>query len=216
MKDSKYKQKESDENFEKFKKKIKSEKSFGFRINSLFSMNSKNNYIYINPRSNSIFLPNKKSSQSRIRTNIFIQYFSDHKLFSLFEKGLNSIKFNYIENYKVLNNTYETFIKNRNLKNDKIKFLSSKYRRHCIKEVYNDFAFHTCSKFILLEKNGKIDFVICSNCKKVYYDTMILCKCYKCNKEYYTEIFQNNEDEYILPATWDNYHYKQITKEKMK
>ena len=178
MKDSKYKQKESDENFEKFKKEIKSEKSFGFRINSLFSMNSKNNYIYINPRSNPIFLPNKKQSQSRIRTNIFIQYFSDHKLFSLFEKGLNSIKFNYIENYKVLNNTYETFIKNRNLKNDKIKFLSSKYRRHCIKEVYNDFAFHTCSKFILLEKNGKIDFVICSNCKKVYYDTMILCKCY--------------------------------------
>ena len=45
MKDSKYKQKESDENFEKFKKEIKSEKSFGFRINSLFSMNSKNNYI---------------------------------------------------------------------------------------------------------------------------------------------------------------------------
>ena len=45
---------------------------------------------------------------------------------------------------------------------------------------------------------------------------MILCKCYKCNIEYYTEILPNNEDEFILPATWDNYHCKQINKEKIK
>ena len=44
---------------------------------------------------------------------------------------------------------------------------------------------------------------------------MILCKCYKCNIEYYTEILPNKENEFILPATWDNYHCKQIMKEKM-
>ena len=217
MKDSKYKQKESEEKFDKFKKEIQNEKSFGFRINSLFSIEFEDQLKDILILDQTQFFSQIKNRVKAELEQIYSsKIFSDHKFSSLFEKGLNSIKSDYTENYKALNNTYETFIKNRNLKNDKVKFLSSKYRRHCIKEVYNDFAFHTCSKFILLEKNGKIDFVICSNCKKVYYDTMILCKCYKCNKEYYTEIFQNNEDEYILPATWDNYHCKQITKEKMK
>ena len=221
MKDSKYKQKESEEKFDKFKKEIQNEKSFGFRINSLFSIEFEDQLKDILILDQTQFFSQIKNRVKAELEQIYSsKIFSDHKFSSLFEKGLNSIKSDYTENYKALNNTYETFIKNRNLKNDKVKFLSSKYRRHCINEVYNDFAFHTCSnklgKFILVEKNDKVDFVICSNCKKVYYDTMILCKCYKCNKEYYTEIFQNNEDEYILPATWDNYHCKQITNEKMK
>ena len=221
MKDSKYKQKESEEKFDKFKKEIQNEKSFGFRINSLFSIEFEDQLKDILIQDQTQFFSQIKNRVKAELEQIYSsKIFSDHKFSSLFEKGLNSIKSDYTENYKALNNTYETFIKNRNLKNDKVKFLSSKYRRHCINEVYNDFAYHTCSnklgKFILVEKNDKVDFVICSNCKKVYYDTMILCKCYKCNKEYYTEIFQNNEDEYILPATWDNYHCKQITNEKMK
>ena len=87
-------------------------------------------------------------------------------------------------------------------------------------EVNNEQATHICSlrtgKFILCKNNGKTEFVICSNCKKVYYNTMILCKCYKCNIEYYTELLEQNEDEFILPATWENYHCKQIANEKIK
>ena len=221
MKDSKYKQKESEEKFEKYKKEIQNEKLFGFRINSLFS-------IEFEDQLKDILILDQTQFYSQIKNRVKAELeqiysskiFSDHKFSSLFEKGINSIKSDYNENFRTLNNIYEAYLKNRNSKNDKVKFLTSGYRRHCINEVYNDFAFHNCSaklgKFILVEKNDKIDFVICSNCKKVYYDTMILCKCYKCNVEYYTEIFQNNEDEYILPATWDNYHCKQITKEKMK
>ena len=71
-------------------------------------------------------------------------------------------------------------------------------------EVNNEQATHICSlrtgKFILFKNNGKTEFVICSNCKKVYYNTMILCKCYKCNIEYYTELLEQNEDEFILPV----------------
>ena len=192
MKDSKYKQKESEEKFEKYKKEIQNEKLFGFRINSLFS-------IEFEDQLKDILILDQTQFYSQIKNRVKAELeqiysskiFSDHKFSSLFEKGINSIKSDYNENFRTLNNIYEAYLKNRNSKNDKVKFLTSGYRRHCINEVYNDFAFHNCSaklgKFILVEKNDKIDFVICSNCKKVYYDTMILCKCYKCNVNIYSQ-----------------------------
>ena len=88
----------------------------------------------------------------------------------------------------IIQNVYNNYSKSKNFRKDKIKFLTSNYRRHCINEVNNEFALHNCNdklgKFLLTEEKGKIQFLICSNCKKVYYDTKILCKCYKCNKEY--------------------------------
>ena len=104
-------------------------------------------------------------------------------------------------------------------KKNEIEFLTSGYRRHCPREADNNFATHICNanlgKFILVKNNGKVEFVVCSNCKKVYFSNMILCKCYK---EYYTEIIspKKKEDEFILPATWENYHCKQIVNEKMQ
>ena len=221
MKDSNFKHRESEEKFEKYKNEILNERSFTFRINNLFSLELEEQLEDILIIDQVQFFNQIKNRVEAELEEIYSdKIFSDQKFSSLIEKGLNSIKPDYNQNFKTLNSTYETYIKNRNFKNDKIKYLTSGYRRHCINEVDNDYAMHICSgklgKFILVEKNGKTDFVICSNCKKVYYDTMILCKCYKCNTEYYTEILPNDENEYILPATWDNYHCKQITKEKMK
>ena len=221
MKDSKFKHRESEEKFEKYKTEIQNERNFAFRINTLFSLELEDQLedILIIDQ-NQFFNQIKNRVEAELEETFSEKIFLEQKFTSLIEKGLNSIKSDYNQNFRTLNNTYETYIKNKNFKNDKIKYLTSGYRRHCINEVNNEFATHTCNaklgKFILVEKNGKIDFVICSNCKKVYYDTMISCKCYKCNIEYYTEILPNNENEYLLPATWDNYHCKQITKEKMK
>ena len=221
MKDSKFKHRESEEKFEKYKKDILNERNFSFRISTLFSLELEEQLEDILIIDQEQFFNQIKNRVEAELEEIYSEkIFSEQKFLSFIEKGLNSIKSDYNENFTTLNSTYEVYIKNRNFKNDKVKYLTSGYRRHCINEVNNEFATHTCSaklgKFILVEKNGKIDFVICSNCKKVYYDTMISCKCYKCNTEYYTEILPNDENEYILQATWDNYHCKQITKEKMK
>ena len=221
MKDSKFKHRESEEKFEKYKKDILNERNFSFRISTLFSLELEEQLEDILIIDQDQFFNQIKNRVEAELEEIYSEkIFSEQKFSSFIDKGLNSIKSDYKENFTTLNSAYEIYIKNRNFKNDKVKYLTSGYRRHCINEVNNDFATHTCSaklgKFILVEKNGKIDFVICSNCKKVYYDTMISCQCYKCNTEYYTEILPNDENEYILPATWDNYHCKQITKEKMK
>ena len=217
MNDSKFKSREIDEKYDKFKKDISNERMFLFLINNLFSTEFQEliEDILILDESQ-FFIQIKNRVEAELEEIYSEKIFSDQKYKTLIEKGVNSIKSEYNQNFELLNNTYNTYTKNRN----KTNFLTSGYRRHCINEVDNNFATHTCNaklgKFILVEKNGKIDSVICSNCKKVYYDTMILCKCYKCNIDYYTEIFQNNEDEFILPATWDNYHCKQIAKEKIK
>ena len=221
MKDSRNKSKEIEDKYEKFKKDILNERMFLFRINNLFTSEFEEliEDILILTESQ-FFIQIKNRVEAELEYIYSEKIFSDQKFLTLIEKGLNAIKDDYNQNLDFIKNVYNTYTKNKTFRNEKIKFLSSNYRRHCVSEVNNEFAMHTCSanlgKFIIAEKKGKIDFLICVNCKKVYYDTMILCKCYKCNIEYYTEILQNDENEFLLPATWDNYHCKQITKEKIK
>ena len=65
-------------------------------------------------------------------------------------------------------------------------------------------------------KKNQIDFVICENCKKVYYSTYILSVCNSCNVEYYTSLLTPEENPDMLLATWKKYHCEQIVNEKMK
>ena len=222
MRASRSREIDCEDKYEKYKKEILNEKMFSFRVNNLF-MNEFEESIedILILSENQFFIQIRNRVEAELEEIYSEKIFSDKKFLNLIDKGVNYIKSDYNQNYELLNNTYNIYTKNKNFsKNEKITFLTSKYRRHCINEVDNEFATHTCSnklgKFILVERNGKTEFLICSNCKKVYYETMILCKCYKCNIEYYTEILPNKENEFILPATWDNYHCKQITKEKMK
>ena len=217
MKDSRFKTKEIEDKYDKFQKDISNERRFLFHINNLFSAEFKElleDILILDE--NQFFIQIKNRIEAELENIYSDKIFSDQKFLSLLDKGVNSIKSDYSQNFEKFNNEYTNYTKNKN----KAKFLTSGYRRHCLNEVDNEFATHTCSaksgKFILVENNGKIEFLICSHCKKIYNRSMILCKCYKCNLEYYTEILPNNEDEFILPATWDNYHCKQINKEKIK
>ena len=221
MKDPRNKGKETEDKYERYKKDVLNERMFLFRLNNLFTNEFEElieDILILNETQ--FFIQIKNRVEAELEEIYSENIFSDKKFSTLIEKGLNSIKSDYNQNLEFLNNVYNTYTKNRMHKNDKIKFLTAQYRRHCVNEIDNEYAAHTCSarlgKFILAEKNGKTEFLICANCKKVYYDSMILCKCYKCNIEYYTELFVNNENEFILPATWDNYHCKQISKEKIK
>ena len=221
MKDSRNNSKEIEEKYDKYKKDISNEKMFLFRINNLFTNEFEElieDILILNE--SQFFIQIKNRVEAELEYIYSEKIFLDTKFNNLIEKGLNSIKSDYNNNLEYIQNVYNNYIENKNFKKGKIKFLKSNYRRHCINEVNNEFALHNCNnklgKFLLVEKKGKIEFLICSNCKKVYYASMILCKCYKCNKEYYTEILDNIENEFILPATWENYHCKQINQEKIK
>ena len=221
MSDKKCKNESTEEKFNKYKKDIQNDRMFLFKINQILNDEYEElleDIILLNEKQFMSELKNRTESELE---NIYSdKIFSEKKFNNVLEKGLNSIKTDYITDHQLLNHTYNNYTKNKNSKNSNIEFLINGYRRHCRREVDNEFATHICKsnlgKFILVKSNGKVEYVICSNCKKVYYSSMILCKCYQCNKEYYTELLPKTEDEFLLPATWENYHCKQICNEKIQ
>ena len=220
MNDSKSLKREIQEKYNKFKKDILNERMFLFKINQLFTDEFEEileDILILNE--NQFMSQLKKNVESELEGIYSDQIFSEKKCTNIIEKGLNTIKSDYKSNYDYISNIYDSYSKNKNSRRNEFEFLTNNYRRHCLNEVQNDHASHTCnkqSKFLLCKKSGKVEYVICINCQKVYYSNMILSKCYKCNKEYYTEIFTKNEDEFLLPATWENYHCKLIANEKIK
>ena len=193
MNDSKSLMREKEDKFHKFKKDIQNERMFLFKINQLFTDEFEEMF-------EDIIILDEKQFMSQLRNRVESelegiysdQIFSEKKFTNILEKGLNNIKSEYTSNFNFINDAYNTYYKNKNSRKNDFEFLTNKYRRHCLNEVDNSHATHVCSsklgKFILVNKNGKTEYVICVNCQKVYYSHMILCKCYKCNKEYFTEI----------------------------
>ena len=126
----------------------------------------------------------------------------------------------YDNDYKILSTEYQYYLKN----NKNYKYLSH-FRKHCIKT--EDYALHNCSskkqgKFIEVKTKNKlnnkeeISYVICVECKQCYLSNFILMVCPPCNKKYFSNVLNENEDENILPATWSKYHCGSMIDEIMK
>jgi hypothetical protein len=210
-----------EDKFSKFKKDIQSERMFLFKINHLFTDEFEeliDDIIILNE--SQFFAQLRNRVEGELEEVYSDKCFTDRRFKNLLDKGLNTIKSEYKSNYDLISDAYNKYTKNKNSRKSDLEFLTKGYRRHCIREMDNEFATHFCNnrngKFLLVKRNGKIEFVVCTNCKKTYYNNMISCKCFKCNVEYYTETLGPDEDEYILPATWENYHCKQIANEKIK
>ena len=218
MIESKKQGKTNEEKFSKFKEDIQNEKRFLSKINQLFTDKYDGMLEEILLLNEHKFLSELKSRvENELEETYSDKILSDKKYLNILDESFTTMKSDYKQDYKLIINSYDN---TKNFRKNDDNYLINGYRRHCCREVDNEHATHICDsykgKFILCKDNGNIEFVVCSNCKKVYYSNMILCKCYKCNKEYYTEIFTNNEDEFNLPATWENYHCKQIANEEMK
>ena len=125
----------------------------------------------------------------------------------------------YDNDYKILSMEYQNFIKNRNNYN----YLTH-FRKHCAQT--GNFALHNCSskkqgKFIEVKIKNKnnieeTSYAICTECKQCYLSHFILMVCIPCNKKYFSEVLGENENENILPATWEKYHCGPIINEIMK
>ena len=160
------------------------------------------------------FLTNLKkgvfSNLEDLYTDIIKQ---DSKFQALFNDNLKYIEEKYELNYNLLKNEWANYNKNKN----EVNYLS-KYRKHCFYD--SEYASHNCSnketKFILISNNINInEFVICTNCQKTYKSSFILCKCYHCDEEYYSQTLRKNENIELFQATWKDYHCPQMINKKM-
>ena len=127
-----------------------------------------------------------------------------------------------LSRYKTDHNKLEEESKKFQKFPEKFSYLKH-YRKHCIKT--ENFAQHSCSykksgKFIEIKtkKNGKFitSYVICAECKICFLSNFIKALCSYCNKEYYTNVLGENEDENLLPSTWEKYHCTSLFNEIMK
>ena len=117
----------------------------------------------------------------------------------------NFIKEVYWPMYNACSTTYEKFQKNKNNKNNnKINYVTN-FSSHC---NYEQIALHTCGSK-MLEINPENPYIICSGCKKCYYDKCVLGYCPFSMKQYFfKKINKKNEKNFLEPATWEEYHCK--------
>ena len=95
---------------------------------------------------------------------------------------------------------YEKYqISKNNKNNNKINYLTD-FSSHC---NYEQIALHTCGAK-MLEINS---YIICSECKKCFFDICIQGYCPFSSKIYYfKKIDKINEKQNFEPATWEEYH----------
>ena len=145
----------------------------------------------------------------------------------LISKNIEEIKNIYKQDFLLVNNAWNLYEKSLKKKFNKDFNYLTGFRKHCINCEEN--ACHNClskekygdknCRFIIvnnLDNKKEIKFVICENCKKVYYSSFILARCYKCKVDYYTSLLYPEENPDMLLATWENYHCPQLINEKMK
>ena len=88
------------------------------------------------------------------------------------------------------------------------------FKAHCEKSG-EDSIHHCGNKFIQITDRKKgLTHLYCSECNLVYNKDSILIFCTHCNKEYLTEVLDEDSKNYE-PATWDNYHCGAIVNEQM-
>ena len=207
----------SEEKWGNFKEDMKNLEEMSKKIKNLLIIDYEAIFPEILLISKNQFLSNiKKGVYSNLEDLYTNNVKNDPKLKTLIDDNLKIIDEKYEINYNLLKIEWANFNENKNEKNH----LRS-YRKHCFND--SEYASHNCkdndSKFIVISINNnesnKSEFVICSNCQKVYKSSFILCKCYHCDTEYYSQKLPEDQNTDLFLATWKEYHCPQLINNKM-
>ena len=205
----------SEEKICQFKSDMKNISEISKKIMDLFMKEYEELFPEILLMSKLRFLSNIKKGVVSILENLYTNIINnDQKLQSL----INNIYKDIEEKYEIEYTTLEKEWNNYEI-NKKEKIYLYKYRKHCFYD--SDNASHNCkdtnTKFILISNktNDNIEYVICSNCQKSYKKSFILCKCFHCDEEYYSQILPNDKNIDLFQATWKEYHCPQLINNKM-
>ncbi len=206
---------------EAFKKEVSNLKLFTQKINEMYETE-------FNEAFKQILILSKEEFMSFITNGIEtllierygVDVLENQKLKNIQNKNITLIEKNYENHYHKINNVWNNFstLKKNNDKNIN-KYYLTNFRKHCCDT--DNIAFHNCknepnSKFIIVEENRNIKYVICIECKMVYFSNFILCHCSQCNIDYYSSILSKEENPNLLIATWKKYHCNKLINEKMK
>ena len=207
----------SEEKWGKFKEDMKNLEEMSKKIKNLLIIDYEAIFPEILLISKNQFLSNiKKGVYSNLEDLYTNNIKNDPKLKSLIDDNLKNIDEKYEINYNLIKIEWDNFNENKNDKN----YLCN-YRKHCFNDT--EYATHNCkdndSKFIVISikniESNKNEFVICSNCQKVYKSSFFLCKCFHCDTEYYSQKLPEDQNTDLFLATWKEYHCPQLINNKM-
>ena len=218
---------EAEYKLSKFAQDIKDEIYFKVKLLSLFTTEYEEIISDILNLNENLFIDQVKEGVSLVLEDKYTAYcLSESLVINLISKNVEDIRNKYKQDFYLINNAWNNYEKSSKKKTVNNFFLSG-FRKHCINT--EEYLSHNClSKendgekkchFITVynnNNNNDIKFVICEHCKKVYYASFILARCYKCKVDYYTSLLYPEENPEMLLATWENYHCPQLINEKMK
>ena len=194
----------------KYKNLSLSKKSYSINISEIYTTLYKDAFPQILRQSRSNFLDRINKEAKEIILKSDIKFPNNNEQILDYRKKL--IK-RYEADYKLLSLEFKNYLKNK--KNSYF----SHFRKHC--EKTEKYGYHYCninkiSRFIEIKQNGEVSYVICEECKTCYSTDFILMFCTNCNRRYFSNKLNKNEDENILPATWVRYHCHPLINEIMK
>ena len=187
-----------------------SKKSYSINISEIYTTLYKDAFPQILRQSRSNFLDRINKEAKEIILKSDIKFPNNNEQILDYRKKL--IK-RYEADYKLLSLEFKNYLKN------KTNSYFSHFRKHC--EKTEKYGYHYCninkiSRFIEIKQNGEVSYVICEECKTCYSTDFILMFCTNCNRRYFSNKLNKNEDENILPATWVRYHCHPLINEIMK
>ena len=212
---------------EQFENEIKDVKTMNKKLKILFSNEYDEILGDILNLKEDIFIDQVKEGVSLLLEDYYTDScLSDDRLSKLLEENITEIKNKYKHDYNLISKAWSTYDKSSKRRSNNDSLLTG-FRKHCINT--DDHASHNCCSnekdgernchFIIVNDSDSkkgIKFVVCENCKKVYYSSFILARCYKCKVDYYTSLLSSHENPELLLATWENYHCQTFINEKMK
>ena len=210
----------TEEKISKFNEEMKNFEEMSQKIMNFFINEYEELFPEILIMSKKQFLLNVKKGANLTLEDLYTNKMKENSKFhSLFDDNLKKIEEKYDSDHNLLKNKFEECNKNKNDQN-----YLTKYRKHCFYD--SEYASHNCSnkdtKFILINNddnndnnNDNIKFVVCSNCLKSYKSSFILCKCFYCDEEYYSEVLPKNHNMELFLATWKEYHCPSLISNKM-
>ena len=219
---------EAEQKLSKFEADIKDLKNFSEKLSSLFLTEYEEIINDILNLKEELFIDQIKEGVSLFLEDLYTDYcLTENRVVKLISKNIEEIKNKYKQDFLLVNNAWNSYEKSLKKKFNKDFNYLTGFRKHCINSEEN--ACHNClskekygdknCRFIAvnnMDNKKEIKFVICENCKKVYYSSFILARCYKCKVDYYTSLLYPEENPDMLLATWENYHCPQLINEKMK
>ncbi len=232
-----------EENNDNISKLIKNEQEFIDFINKLLESEFKELFPKILNLPKIDFLNQLTSNVSYILSEHFTKkIFDNDKCMSLitsacrsFDKVYNKYMEELSEGWDQYN--FEKINQIQNPLNENIEsFLLTKFRKHCIHT--QNYAVHQCNKsgetgnFIVVYENtssdntfneielnennkNKIKYVICDNCRKSYFINKFHNFCENCKTSYLCGPLIKDEDENLLPATFNPPHCETFVNEEI-